>query len=689
MSKISSEHLGRTACVYVRQSTPQQLHNNHESRRRQYALSERAKALAFSEVIVIDEDLGRSGGGTARPGFARLLALLCEGRVGAVFAIEASRLARNGPDWATLIELCGIVGAILVDEDGEYDPRHPNDRLMLGVKGTFSEMELSLLRQRAIEAIRCKAARGEHHSLVAVGYVRGGPKGIEMDPDLRVREAVALVFRKFDELQSARQVLLWLLEEAIALPIVQYGSEEPRITWMRPSYTKVHSLLTNPVYAGAYVFGRTATEMRIEAGRKRVCKVSRSEEQWRVCIWEHHDGYIARETYHRNQQRLAENTNMWGEAVRGSIRRGEALLAGLLRCGHCGRKLAVAYTAEGSVVYPRYYCRGEESIDANTRCISFGGWRVDRAVAAELLKIITPLGLEAALQAIETRNNQGNEKQRHIELALEQARFEAKHAQRQYHAVDPDHRLVAAELERRWNQCLEAVSRLEAELATAKSCAPPPLSEQERQRLLAMGADLQRAWDHPKASAETRKRILRTALKEIVVRVEAGQIQFVMHWQGGDHTALTVPKNKTGEHRWKTDASTEQLIAALARQMPDFSIAALLNRLGHHSAKGLTWTAARIRSFRSDRGIAVYRDGERAQRGELNLDEAAKELGVSKITVQRMIERGILPAHHLSKGTPWIIRQVDLQTPAVKHAAAGGHDGALTANPNQGTLTFQ
>jgi DNA invertase Pin-like site-specific DNA recombinase len=688
MSKITAEHLSRAACVYVRQSSPGQLQNNHESRRRQYALADQAKAHAFAEVIIIDDDLGRSGGGIARPGFERLLALVCEGRVGAVFAIEASRLARNGRDWHTLIDLCGLVGALLVDEVGEYDPRHPNDRLMLGMKGTFSEMELSLLRQRAIEAIWLKAARGEHLSLIAVGYVRGASGRLEKDPDLRVREALALVFRKFDELQSARQVLLWLRQESIELPTMGYAAEGRRITWNRPTYTRVQHLLTNPVYCGAYVFGRTMTEVCIKDGRKSTRKIRRSKQDWRVCIWDHHEGYISRDAFERNQQRLTENTNMWGESVRGAIRRGESLLAGLLRCGHCGRKLNVAYTGSG-VTYARYICRGEDDTGETNPCISFGGWRVDQAVAAELLKVISPLGVQAALQAIDERNNQGGDKQRHIELAMEQARFAAKHARRQYDAVDPDNRLVAAELERRWNECLEAVSRLETDLSTAQNIAPPPLSPEERQSLLALGADLSRAWDHPKASAETRKRIVRTVLKEILVRVQDGQIQLVLHWQGGDHTAFALPKNKTGEHRWRTDVDTVRLITALARQMPDHSIAAMLNRLSRRTAKGLAWTEARIRGFRGERGVAVYRDGERAQRGELNLDEAAKELGVSKMTVLRMIDRRILAAQQECKGTPWIIRKVDLQSPAVARAAAGALNGAVTPHPNQESLDFQ
>jgi excisionase family DNA binding protein len=691
MSKITPDHLSRAACVYIRQSSPGQLQNNQESRRRQYALGDQAKARAFAQVIIIDDDLGRSGSGIARRGFERLLALICEGCVGAVFAIEASRLARNGRDWHTLIDLCGLVGALLVDEEGEYDPRHPNDRLMLGMKGTFSEMELSLLRQRAIEAIRLKAARGEHYSLIAVGYVRKPSDcgRLDKDPDLRVREALALVFRKFDELQSARQVLLWLRQESIEMPTMGYGPDGRRITWKRPTYTRVLHFLTNPVYCGAYVFGRTATEVRVKDGRKSTRKVRRGKQDWPVCIWDHHEGYISRETFQRNQRRLAENTNMWGaEAVRGSIRRGESLLAGLLRCGHCGRKLSIAYTGSG-VTYARYICRGDEDTGATNPCISFGGWRVDQAVAAELLKVISPLGVQAALQAIEACNRQGSDKQRHTELALEQARFEARHARRQYEAVDPDNRLVASELERRWNERLEAVCRLEADLSAAQQDATPPLNQQDRQRLLALGADLSQAWDHPNASAETRKRILRAVLKEILVRVQDGQIQLVLHWEGGDHTAFALPKNKTGEHRWKTDVDTVQLIAALARQMPDFSIASMLNRLSKRTAKGHTWTAARIRTLRSDHGIDVYRDGERAQRAELNLDEAAKELGVSKMTVLRMIERHILAAQQVCKGTPWVIRKADLQSPAVKQAAAGFPVRAVTPDPNQEGLSFQ
>src|ERR1700756_1583780 len=282
MTKITPEHLTRAAYIYIRQSTADQLLHNHESRRRQYGLAERARQLGWDDVVVIDDDLGRSGSGISRPGFERLLAAICEGRVGAVFAIEVSRLARNGRDWHTLIEFCGLVDTIIVDEDGVYDPRLPNDRLLLGMKGTMSELELSILRQRSLEALKQKARRGELFLTVAVGYVKVRPNRIEKDPDQRICAAVALVFAKFAEFQSIRQVHLWLRREGIALPAVNYTVEDGRsIVWKLPVYNTIHHILTNPVYAGAYAFGRTCSRVTIADGRKRIVRGHKRErEEW-------------------------------------------------------------------------------------------------------------------------------------------------------------------------------------------------------------------------------------------------------------------------------------------------------------------------------------------------------------------------------------------------------------------------
>jgi hypothetical protein len=385
---------------------------------------------------------------------------------------------------------------------------------------------------------------------------------------------------------------------------------------------------------------------------------------------------------------IAENTNILGEKVRGSIRGGEALLGGLMRCGHCARKLHVEYGGNRGNV-GRYECKGARSTQGTSRCISFGAVRLDQAVCDEVLRLLQPVGIEAALEAIEMRTGQADDTRRQVELALEQARYEASLARRQYDAVDPLNRLVAAELERRWNERLVAVGRLEDQVAVLLRSSPQPLSEPERQRLLTLGADLQRTWRHPAASIETRKRILRAVLKEIVVRVDGDEIRMVLHWHGGDHTPMVVGKNRTGHHRFVTAAATTELIRALARLLPDPSIAALLNRLGKRTAKDHTWTAARVRVFRNDHRIPVYQEGERAERGEVNLEEAAVALQVSRMTVLRLIQRQILSARQPCAGAPWSIRRADLECPAVQQAVATGMQDPLTADPNQSSLDFQ
>lgn len=690
MTKITPDRLARSAFVYVRQSTADQLLHNHESRRRQYALADRARHHGWQDVVVIDDDLGRSGSGVRRPGFERLLAAICEGKVGAVFAIEASRLARNGRDWHTLIEFCGLVNAIILDEDGVYDPRLPNDRLLLGMKGTMSELELSILRQRSLEALKQKARRGELFLTVAVGYVKVRHNRIEKDPDLRVREAIALVFGKFSEFQSIRQVHLWLRQERIDLPAVRYSVEDGRrIIWKLPVYNTVHHILTNPIYGGAYAFGRTGTRVTIRNGRKRVergCKRDRSE--WDVLLPDHHDGYLSWAEFERNQRLIADNANSKGLMARGSVRRGETLLAGLLRCGHCGRKLHVAYGGSKGEA-GRYHCNGSFLNHGGERCISFGSLRIDAAVGSEVVRLLQPLGIEAALSAVEQRTCEAAEKRRQVELSLKQARFETAHARRQYDAVDPDNRLVASELEHRWNNQLVDVRRLEDELEAIHKDDKPVLGKQEREDLMRLGADLQVAWSHPNATMVTRKKIVRSVLHEIVVRIEDNRIETVLHWKGGDHTLLSVKKNKVGKHRWSVDEDTEVLVRELARMMPDRSIASILNRSGKKTGRQNGWKQSSVCGLRNRLGVPVYREGERAERGEVTLEEAAATLGVSPMTVLRMIRSDILAARHLCKGAPWVIKTVDLDQIAVRTEAHARRKRPLTENPDQETFTFQ
>jgi DNA invertase Pin-like site-specific DNA recombinase len=688
--KITPDHLARGAFIYVRQSTVDQLANNHESRLRQYGLADRARALGWTDVTVIDDDLGRSGSGVSRPGFERLLAAICEGRVGAVFAIEASRLARNGRDWHTLIEFCGLVGTVIVDEDGTYEPRHPNDRLLLGMKGTMSELELSLLRARSMEALKQKAQRGELFFTVAVGYVKVGHDKIEMDPDLRVREAIGLVFTRFAEMQSIRQVFLSLRGDQIELPYINSkSSEQHQLLWKLPVYATVNNLLTNPVYAGAYAFGRTGSRVTIENGRKRILRGYRKDRSdWAVLLVDHHEGYLSWPDYERNQRLIADNANGKGMMVRGAVRKGEALLTGLLRCGHCGRRLLVSYNGTKGDV-GRYNCDATRSNPGADPCISFGALRVDEAVGAEIVRLLQPLGVEAAVHAITECEHQSGEKQRQFELALEQARYEAARARRQYDTVDPDNRLVAGELERRWNTALAAVRALEEELETLLRQRPAALSAEERQRLLQMGADLEAAWHHPAANAVTRKRIIRVVLREVVARVEDDQIQLLLHWQGGDHTRLTVRKNRRGQTRWSVEPETMELIRACARLMPDKAIAGMLNRTGKRTGRLNGWTQSRVRGFRNTHGIAVYVDDEWAERGEVTLTEAARMLNLSPLTVLRHIRAGIIPAEQYCKGAPWVIKRRSIEDPDLVERVKMCRKGPSSSNPDQKTLIFQ
>src|SRR6202171_155508 len=398
MTNITAEHLARTAYVYIRQSTADQLVHNLESQRRQYGLAERARQLGWTSVEIIDDDLGRSGGGVRRPGFERLVAAICDGRVGAVLAIEVSRLARNGRDWHTLIEFCGLVGTLIVDEDGIYDPRHPNDRLLLGMKGTMSELQLAMFRQRSQEALKQKARRGALVLGVAAGYVKVGRDGVEKNPDKRVQEALQLVFTKFAELPSARQVHSWLREEGIELPVKSRHGEAHGVVWRLPAYNIVHNILTNPIYAGAYAFGRTKSRVSVEGGRKRIRRgVQKPMAEWDVLIKDHHAAYITWDEFERNLAVIANNaTGMSSELARGAARAGELLLPGLLRCGHCGRKLHVHYSKLG-----RYNCYGARTNHGAARCISISGLSIDAAISNEVLRVLKPLGIEAALKAIE------------------------------------------------------------------------------------------------------------------------------------------------------------------------------------------------------------------------------------------------------------------------------------------------
>jgi DNA invertase Pin-like site-specific DNA recombinase len=669
--KISVEHLKRAAYVYIRQSSSQQVRFHLEGQKRQYGLADRARQLGFHEVVVIDEDLGRSGSGVQeRPGFGRLLAAVCQGLAGAVLALEASRLARNNRDWHHLVDLCALTATVLIDDDGIYDPKLLNDRLLLGLKGTMSEYELGLMRQRARQAYLQKVQRGCALWQVAVGFVRTEEGQIEKHPDRQVEQAIAAVFKKFRQLGSARQTMIWFREERIYLPQAKPGSEGHEVVWQLATLSRVRQILKNPCYAGAFAFGRTGTKTIVVEGRAQQSPSRRykSLEQWEVLILDHHCGYIGWEEYLKNRKLMAENLAQREGEGGGAAKKGSALLSGLLRCG---RKMQVIYSGRRGRV-PRYGCSGGREHRGSSPCLSLGSLRTDRAVVEEVLEAIEPAGIEAALKASEQAALEDHEKRRCVELALERARYEAKRAERQFDRVEPENRLVAAELEGRWNGALAQVTELESRLQELRGEALPLTSEQKR-RLLEMGKDLRRLWDEPQAPVELKKRILRTVIEEIVVNSieQPAEHRLQIHWAGGLHTELCVPRNKTGMHRRMASGEVLELVRELAKVCDDKTIAGVLNRLGFRTGQGNSWRVSRVVSFRHTHRI----NGFGGHEGWMTLEEAARRSEVSHTFIKGLIRRGVLPARQVVQYAPWVIEEKALDSPLVKAAIQRVHKG--------------
>jgi excisionase family DNA binding protein len=673
--KITPHHLERAAYVYIRQSSPQQVRHNLESGRRQYALEERARALGFKQVVVIDDDTGTTGTGCReRPGFGRLLAAVCNGDVGAVFALEASRLARNNRDWHHLIDLCVLTETLVVDAEGIYDPRLLNDRMLLGLKGTMSEFEIGILRQRAREAYNQKVQRGEWVCRVPVGYVRGGPAGIEMTPDREVQEAIRGVFRRFEEMGTLRQVYLWYHQERISLPRLHVRDGVHSLMWSLPDYGHLLRILKNPTYAGAFVYGRTKSSSRVVEGRARRSAGHRVPlEEWQVLIKDHHAAYITWDRYMENVKALASNRTKSHASKTGAPREGSALLAGLVRCRKCGRKMHVGYRGGGEAC-GRYYCMTGSRVEAAPSCQCFAAFRVDRAVVDLVLATCQPLGIEASILAMNANRAEADQKRRPLELAVERARYEVDRARRQYDAVDPANRLVAAELEARWNAALVQASEAEARLQAEESTISP-LDNTQRLRLMALGADLQSLWNDNAAPIELKKRILRTVINEIVADVNhaTGFVDLQIHWAGGVHTTLHVRKNKSGHNKNAADQNTVELVAELAKGWPDRYIASILNRIGSRTGPRNSWSENRVKSFRGQHEIPVFAVG--SQRPWLTMQEAAKEMNVSVAVVRTMVEHGKLPARQIAKGIPWMIEREDLKRPAVVSCAKNARNG--------------
>jgi len=676
--KVKAQHVARKAMLYIRQSSAYQVTHNLESQKLQYAMQDRLRQLGWREIEVVDEDLGRSAAGmVTRTGFERMVSEVCLGKVGAVAAREVSRFARNSREWQQLMEVCRIVDTVLVDQDMVYAPRQSNDRLLLGLKGSLNEYELDLLRQRSVEARYAKARRGALLQAVPVGYVKTEDQRLEKDPDRRVQQAIALVFRKFTELGTVRQTLWWFLEHGVELPV-----HTPRgaTFWRRPSYRTVYRLLTSPVYGGAYAYGKTEQRVRYEHGTPHRSSHRKPREQWLTLIPQAHEGYVSWEEFEHIRQAIAAN-NLRASEV-GAPKRGAALLAGLLRCRRCGRKLTVRYTGNAHDVL-RYACLRGLLDHGEPRCVAFGGIPVDDAIAREVLRVVQPAAVEAAIVASEQAARQQDEVVAALQRDLEAARYAALRAQRQYDATDPENRLVAGELEQRWNLALHRVQELEARIASHTAGRGPEQPPPTREEFAELATRLEAIWHDPGTDVRLKKRIVRSLLREVLVDVDstAGMITLVLHWAGGVHTELCVPRRRRGQHGSQTPPTIVEAVASLARICPDKLIAGILTRNGLQTGQGNRWTQERVTALRSHYRIACYTPATRAAAGWLNLTEAAAVVGVSPRTLRLAVERGAIPAEHPLPEGPWIFQQTTLGTDAVKALVQRAQQGNTPAIP--------
>jgi DNA invertase Pin-like site-specific DNA recombinase len=656
---INEQQLSKTAYVYVRQSTLAQVRHHQESTERQYALKEKALQLGWNDstVQILDRDLGKSGAQiTGREDFKTLVAEVSMGQVGAVFALEVSRLARSNLDWHRLLELCALTDTLVIDEDGCYNPADFNDGLLLGLKGTMAQAELHLLRGRLLGGKLNKARKGELRFPLPVGLCYDEEGRIVLDPDEEVRGAVELIFRLFRETGSAFAVMQQFAKSNLRFPKRSYGGAwGGKLIWGQLSHSRVLNILKNPSYAGMYVFGRYQYRRQISPTgevHKKPCAVPMAD--WRVSLQEHHEGYISWEEYLKNQERLEKNRTNGGEMIlSGPAREGLALLQGLLVCGQCGRALTVRYTGNGGI-YPCYQCnRLSREYQAGKSCMCFRCDLLDAAIAKEVLQVMQPAELELALAALEELEARDHTIGHQWQMRLERAEYEAELAERRYQEVDPSQRLVAATLERRWNAALLQLEELKQQASEFQRQHARVATPEQKAKVLALARDLPKLWHAPTTQAKDRKRMLRLLIKDITVEKYASK-QLLVHirWQGNASTDLTLQLPPNMADRMRYPAAIVDRVRDMALHLQDAEIARQLRQEGQTSIMGKPYTASIIQWIRFRYRIPppLLKRPE-----ELTVHQMAQHFGVSENVVYYWIEHALLQARKLNAGSPYWI----------------------------------
>lgn len=643
-AKVTSDHLRRGAYLYVRQSSLQQVHDHRESTARQYDLKRRALALGWhdEQIVVIDEDLGLSGAAAVeRSGFQRLVADVGLGRVGLVMGLEVSRLARNSTDWHRLLEICALAEALILDEDGLYDPSHFNDRLLLGLKGTMSEAELHVLRARLLGGQLNKARRGELWMIPPLGFVYDARQQLVLDPDAQIHDSVRLLFETFRRVGSACQVVRHFADKGILFPRRLRGPRAGEVLFTALAHHRVLQILHNPRYAGAFVYGRTRQRKIVIGAQVRYRRLPRSE--WTVFLPNAHPGYIAWEEFEANQTTLKTNAAGYGYDRRKSPpREGVALLQGIALCGHCGDRMTVRYSVRRGHPVPDYTCQRRGIAFAQRACQSIPGAAIDEAVRDVVLEAVSPAALDVALAVFEELRVRKAEVDRLRRARVERAREEAELARRQFMLVRPEHRLVADHLEQLWNQKLAQTSEAEEEYRRTSEAETADLSADAKQRIHGLASDLPRVWRDPRTPSRERKRMLRLLVEDITL-TRADTIRVQIRWKGGATTSLDRPLPLSAPDLRRTPAATVELVRALATEKTDVQIADALNARWRRSGTGQPFTRILVKHIRRAYDVESWYDHLRRQ-GWSTVPEAATTLGVHPCTAKRFALEGVLRA---------------------------------------------
>jgi len=655
-SKIKPSHLNRNAYIYIRQSTERQVRNNIESKQRQYELVQLAQQYNWSNesIIVIDDDLGRSASSTTgRTGFAKLVADVALSKAGAIWGLEVSRLARNNRDWYQLLDLCSLTDTLIADTDGIYDPSSFNDRLLLGLKGTMSEAELHMLKSRMLQGLYHKAQKGELKFKLPVGYQFDDDNNIIKSLDEQVVHIIDLMFKKFFEIGSANGVLIYFLEENLLLP--RQATFDKKIRWVRPYYKAIRDNLGNPLYTGAYVFGRTKVIKELdENGNSKSRQIKQNMDDWDVIIKDHHPAFISWEQYLKIQQQIQKNSAPPKSQASQVAREGSALLQGLARCGNCGRAMHVNYHGQGKKSYPYYVCNTAHRHFSQGYCQSIGGRRLDQAVSALFLESVSPASFNVHLKALKQIQHQQDMALEQLRLQVERAQYEADRCFRQFDAVEPENRLVARTLERQWNHALKRVDELKLRISDRKKKFQDRLSKIELDQIQHLAYDLPAIWDTDTTTDKDRKKLLRAAIEEVQLTKKDRNVIVKIIWAGGavTETIVHLPKVRSKRH---TSLDIVELVRQLAAKFTDDQIARVLIRNGYKTATGLAFNAHKVGSLRWNYGIPRYKRSKGEQPKTYTAQQAAEALQVSVPTIHNWLNAGFIQGKQITKGAPWEI----------------------------------